>query len=195
MITFRPAAERDYPSYCEFHALLGVPEPPAATEVWTQRMAPMSQMVDSDGATAAWLMTDRFGPWFFVITLVVGERFQRAGVGRQIMTIAADAARKGGATGWALNVKEDNAGARRLYESLGMKEHSREYVVRLPRSLQLERGQLPIRAANADDLTELEQRFNFLPDQLHHRGTDSLLVASGRTGVADIRGPHGPLRT
>ncbi|MFD6448286.1 ribosomal protein S18-alanine N-acetyltransferase [Promicromonospora sp. NPDC060204] len=56
-----------------------------------------------------------------VATIGVDEAFRRRGVGRKMMSVLVDRARTSGLSSMSLNLRTDNAGARKLYESFGFR--------------------------------------------------------------------------
>ncbi|WP_460890580.1 GNAT family N-acetyltransferase [Promicromonospora xylanilytica] len=61
------------------------------------------------------------GSTVFVTTIGVGERFRRIGAGRAMMARLMDEARRMGASSMRLNLRIENFGAKKLYESIGFR--------------------------------------------------------------------------
>lgn len=57
----------------------------------------------------------------YVTTIGVEEQFRRIGVGRAMMRILMDTATRLGVSSMQLNLRTDNYGAKKLYESLGFR--------------------------------------------------------------------------
>jgi len=61
---------------------------------------------------------------------VIHPDWRGKGIGHRLLTAAEDAAREAGCAFLELSVDEDNAGARRLYGSIGFAEDRREIMLR-----------------------------------------------------------------
>ena len=70
-------------------------------------------------AGAIILLLRRNSRWARIYSVAVDPRWRGRGIGRRLVLAAEADARRRGCTGVALEVREDNAGARALYEDLG----------------------------------------------------------------------------
>lgn len=78
---------------------------------------------------------------FPIVSIVVADAFQNQGLGRQLMQLLIEAARRGAKRGLELDVYKENARAIHLYESLGFKKigetpDKRQYIMRLEFEIQ-----------------------------------------------------------
>jgi GNAT superfamily N-acetyltransferase len=118
-VTIRPASPGDYMAYVRLFPELGVDDP-TPTEETFRRMAPTTLFAVDDGAIAGCLVYQRTPPEGFVNQLIVSRDWRARGVGARLMLHAAKIMQAAGCETWALNVKQRNAPARKLYHGMGM---------------------------------------------------------------------------
>ena len=109
---------------------LGLDEPTPPASRWLGDLMRHTLVAD-DGAVCGYVNFERLGNAGHVRNLVVAPDSRQRGVGRALMTAAADALRCAGASEWHLNVKAHNAAAIQLYETLGLRAEHRSTIVQL----------------------------------------------------------------
>lgn len=117
----RRATAADHAAVQRLFADLGVPDPAPDAADFAQRMLPrVIAACDGDEVVgyAHWRI---YGRTAHVVHVVTAPHVRGRGVGRALMDATREAVTAGeGCTRWYLNVKRDNAPARRLYEQYGM---------------------------------------------------------------------------
>jgi len=118
-VTTRAASLSDYAAYARLFPELGVDDPIPPENVFA-RMAPTTLFAEVDGDIAGCLVYQRMPPEGFVNQLIVGANWRAQGIGARLMHDAAKIMQAAGCETWALNVKQRNAPARKLYLGMGM---------------------------------------------------------------------------
>jgi ribosomal protein S18 acetylase RimI-like enzyme len=118
--TIRPATRADHPVFVRLFPELGVDDPVPDEARWMRDMAPDTVVVEEDGVPLGVLWAHALGHVGYVRIVIVSPEARGRGVGRALMDRARDDLRAKGCTRWCLNVKEDNAPARALYERCGL---------------------------------------------------------------------------
>jgi GNAT superfamily N-acetyltransferase len=117
----RRATDDDHAAVLQLFAELGVPDPPPDAAGFAQHMLPRLLVACGDGGEvvgyAHWRI---YGRTAHVVHLVAAPHVRGRGLGRALMDAVREAVAAEGCTRWYLNVKRDNAPARRLYEQCGM---------------------------------------------------------------------------
>lgn len=80
--------------------------------------------VDDDGSIGAYAGLDLSGDVADVMTIAVSPAYRGSGWGDRLLTVLVERAAMGGATGLMLEVRADNAPARRLYKRHGFEQLS-----------------------------------------------------------------------
>jgi GNAT superfamily N-acetyltransferase len=169
-IRLRPATDDDHAAFLRLHPELGIDDPPPSPAEWTARLVPRTLVVDSGGATLGFIVFETLAGEGYVRNLMVDRSWRRHGAGRLMMLAAAGKLRRAGCKAWRLNVKEDNASAIRLYESLGLRRVHASLAMTLPWAAteRLPAPPAPVRARPiepADDAA-LEEAFDLPAGQL-----------------------------
>lgn len=175
----RAATPEDYPHFARLFPELGVLEGVPTEEEWA-RLHRESVIAELDGEVAGYGLYRAFAEVGHVVHVVTAPGFRRRGVGKALMEAMRERIAQAGSPEWLLNVKPDNAGAIRLYESFGMTPRHRSVqlqinwkdVERLPYA------ELP--PAETDDAT-IEKTFGLVKGVLGNlRSRGYVLVAFGQ---------------
>lgn len=118
-VMIRAASQSDYAAYARLFPELGVDDPIPSENLFA-RMAPTTLFAEVDGEVAGCLVYQRSPPEGFVNQLIVGANWRAQGIGARLMHDAAKILQAAGCVTWALNVKQRNAPARKLYLGMGM---------------------------------------------------------------------------
>ncbi|HWO27126.1 MAG TPA: GNAT family N-acetyltransferase [Kofleriaceae bacterium] len=134
MWTTRRATAADLAAIQRLFLELGVPDPPPDAAELAERMLPRVIVACRGGGDAEvvgyahWRI---YGPTAHVAHVVAAPDVRRLGVGRTLMEAVREAVTAEGCTRWYLNVKRDNAPARRLYEQHGMAVEHETWALRI----------------------------------------------------------------
>lgn len=143
----RDARVEDYPAFCRFFPLLGVPEDTPSPELWREVFMPGALMLEREGEALAYGRYERRAGRGHVTHLVVDPSARRQRMGERMMRAMAERLRRQGHASWGLNVKPDNAAAIALYEGLGLRPEHRSRVLKVTEevSSRLPRGAKELR--------------------------------------------------
>jgi GNAT superfamily N-acetyltransferase len=120
-LSCRDATAADYPHFQRLFPELAVDDPTPTAERWVAEIAPSSLLLERAGEIVAYAYAQRFDPERAHLShLVVAPAARGQGLGRTILLAMAARLRAEGRVRWSLNVKVENAPARRLYEALGL---------------------------------------------------------------------------
>lgn len=136
----RPARVDDYPAFVRLFPELAVDDPTPSAARWAAEFVPGAIVVEEDGAVLAYTWVQELGDTGYVRHVVVAPDARGRGLGRALMDAAAARFRAAGLACWCLNVKPENATARRLYEAVGMAPRHESVAVRADWGI---RGRLP----------------------------------------------------
>lgn len=188
----RSAVPADYERFLPFFAELGLPDDPVpGPDQWAAEWMPSTIFLEIDGIAAGYGVLRILRGTAYVFHLVTAPSHRGQGVGRALMDELASRARAAGCSQWALNVKEGNASAIRLYQRCGMSIAYRATAMdlawadtgRLPR----DPGEaLPARAVDPGEDAGIEAAFGLLAGRL-----TGLRASAGRVilRLADPRSP------
>ena len=116
----RSARVEDHPLVARLFLDLEVEDPVPTEAAFAERMLARTLILEDETAApvgyAYWLP---YGPMAHVGHVVVDRAARGRGAGRALLEAVRAEARAAGCTRWYLNVKQDNAPARRLYERMG----------------------------------------------------------------------------
>ena len=172
----RAGEPRDYDAYVRLVAELGTDDPVPAKTEWEASYLAGLLVFERGGEVVGYTSTRMLETAAHVTHVSVAPQARRTGVARALMNAVADRVRERGLREWHLNVKEHNAPAIALYESLGMRRAYRSAFTRLAWDkvgALPEEPELVFSLVAADDERALEAQFGILP---------------GRLGVARMRG-------
>jgi hypothetical protein len=128
-----------------------------------------------------------------IAELVVERPMRGNGLGRRLLHEVAEHFRHLGVTEWEINVREGNASAIHLYESVGFRTHSRWYELRVPWSAaeRLPRDDMLVKTTPVQlrELAQLERLFHLWPGTLYRRTkiADNVLRTL-RTSAGEVGG-------
>lgn len=187
MVSIRDARPDDHPAYARLMPELGVPDPAPSREAWWSSQGARTRIAELETGVVGYLMYELIGSTFFVRNVVSDPRHRGIGVGRALMKDAGEIAHRLGAVEWRLNVKEDNAPAIGLYESIGFRVFMIGHVVVFPWSgrdrLPMPSEDLNVRPATPADDEVLERAFGIQPGLLAvRRGAGRILLAAFAAG-------------
>jgi ribosomal protein S18 acetylase RimI-like enzyme len=111
----------DYEAFARLFPELAVIESAPSFERFCESIAPESIFVREGDVVAGYAWSRARGEKLHVVHVIVAPTHRRRGVGKFIMNAIAEHGRKSGFESWMLNVKPENAAARALYESCGMR--------------------------------------------------------------------------
>jgi ribosomal-protein-alanine N-acetyltransferase len=120
-VKIREAQRRDYGAIHVLYRELAVPDPAPDEAEWARDLMPATLVVDDDGAVGGFATFRGHGASGRVVHVVVAPERRRRGVALALMRDVARRLRAAGCERWHLNVREDNAAARALYETLGLR--------------------------------------------------------------------------
>lgn len=118
--TIRPASRADLSTFVQLFPELGVDDPVPDEARWMRDFVPHSVFAEEAGVPLGVLFGHALGDMGYVRVIIVSPEARGRGVGRSLMQHAREDFRARGCTRWCLNVKEENAAARALYEKCGM---------------------------------------------------------------------------
>ena len=127
----RAATCDDYAAFTRLFRELGIDDPAPTTEQWSADLVPTTLVSEQDGLVDGYVSFQAIGRIGYVRNLVVAPHARGRGLGAALMQTAASSLRARGVTAWHLNVKTENAAAKRLYEGLGMTVEQRSTALRL----------------------------------------------------------------
>jgi GNAT superfamily N-acetyltransferase len=174
MTTFRirPAAPRDHAAYLRLFPELGRADPYPTKSEWARRLMPTTFVLELEGRVVAyclWSVRQRLR----VVELVVERSWRGHGLGRRLLHEVAEHFRHLGVSEWEINVREGNASAIHLYESVGFRTHARWYELRVPWTAadELPRDSTLLRTSPVQprELGFLERQFQLWPGTLYRR--------------------------
>lgn len=197
-ISLRPGRPEDYADFARLFTALGVPESPPPPEVWARELMPKCLFVDGPEGPLAYTVTDAIGGGIgFVMMLVVDAPARRRGLGQRIMRAVAERLREQGCREWRLNVKRDNAPARGLYESLGMRPAREAVSLRVTRAqaeaLPSASEPLEVVPVTEGDYAALTDVFRLTPGKLawYAEKPSHRLLRLARPGASAAEAPQG----
>lgn len=192
-VALRRATIADYAAFARLHPELGVDDPLPGPEVWASAYVPFTRLavaVDGEGDDVlGYCYTQELADEGYVRNIVVAPAARRRGVGRALMTAAADDLRARGKTGWRLNVAPRNVAAIALYESLGLRTLYASSAVRVPWDAT---ATLPPPSARVGELpaardAEVEARCALPRGQLAAaRAAGRLILAASSDGASEV---------
>lgn len=98
-----------------------MPEPAPTRSTFEELIRPASIVARRGDAIVGYAWSRPRGERLHVVHLITDPAHRRAGVGRTLMRAIAEHGKNAGFREWMLNVKPENTGARRLYETFGMR--------------------------------------------------------------------------
>jgi ribosomal-protein-alanine N-acetyltransferase len=116
----RRATAADHAAVERLFQELGVPDPPPDAAELAERMLPRVIAACRGEEIVGYAHWRIYDATAHVVHVVAAPHVRRLGVGRALMDATREAVAVEGCTRWYLNVKRDNAAARRLYEQCGM---------------------------------------------------------------------------
>jgi GNAT superfamily N-acetyltransferase len=119
----RPATRDDHAAFARLAPELRVSDPLPTPEQFAARMMPRTVVLsdgNDGGEVVGYASWQTYGPTAHVVQVVVDPRIRGRGAGRVLMDEVRRRVVGEGSTRWYLNVKQDNAVARRLYERCGL---------------------------------------------------------------------------
>jgi GNAT superfamily N-acetyltransferase len=123
-LSARPATGQDYARFVHLYAELAIPDPVPDEATFASAIAPRALFLREAGRAVAYAYWQEYGTLLHVRHVAVDPGARRRGVGRTLMAQVAERARALGCHHWYLNVKPENAAARRLYASVGLTERT-----------------------------------------------------------------------
>lgn len=197
MIVVRPARPDDYARFVGWFAELEVDDPTPTPAQW-ETMARSALVAERDGQPAGYLTHQLLVDAGYVRNVVSDPAARRCGVGRALLLASRAQMRAAGLRRWRLNVKPGNVAARRLYESLGMREQFASCALRFDWSLVDALPSEPAVARGVDAADDAVHEAAFaLPQGLlaDHRGQGRVIVglcggAGQVEGVASFSPPY-----
>lgn len=189
MTTLRAAERRDYSTFAQLFPELGVDDPIPDQETWWSRMGPTTLIAERGGETAGYLFYELIGETLYVRNVVSAPEARRTGIGRALMDAALAIGREKGMRKFCLNVKEDNAPAIRLYESLGLKTvfPTRVLRVRWDDALALPPADVDVRPPAPGEDAEIERELGLLAGMLERqRAIHRVVLAAFDRGGAPV---------
>ncbi len=168
-VTVRPArGDDDYEHFVGLFPLLAIDDAVPSRERFCDEMAPHSYIAERDGRVVAYAYAHPLDDTGYVRILTVAREAQRTGVGRAVLQHLRERFVSLGLRSFRLNVKPENAPARALYESLGMRATSHAAIVRFPwaslASLpESPAGSLVVREPESSEDESVERAFGVLP--------------------------------
>jgi ribosomal protein S18 acetylase RimI-like enzyme len=186
-LLIRPATTGDYEAFARLFPELGIDDPVPGRDAWTSFLASGTRVAERDATIIAYCFCQEYGDAGYVRHIAVAPEARRGGVGRALMLAVAEGLRDSGKTTWALNVKQDNVAALRLYESLGMRTKYTATALRFPwASLdQLPSGSATVRVFGAERDARLEAQFALPRGQLASARGIGRILLEARTGDAE----------
>jgi GNAT superfamily N-acetyltransferase len=175
----RAARPGDYPAFARLFDELAIPDQVPAAEAWCQHQAPNTLVAQVDGKVAGFLWSEVVGDSLYIRQVVSDPRARRRGIGRALMLEALRQHEAAGLASWRLNVKDDNAAAIGLYESLGLRTQYASRVVHLPWGALASDvpPRLTLRVPQAAEDASLEKALGLLDGHLARlRASDRVLV-------------------
>jgi len=127
----REARPEDYADYARLYREVSLGEEPAEREEWDRALHRQSRFAVEAGSVVGFLRYELFDDFAYVHHLAVAPEARRRGIGLALMRRAAVEIRARGIQRWTLHVLEDNAGARELYASVGLRPAGRSTMLRV----------------------------------------------------------------
>jgi ribosomal protein S18 acetylase RimI-like enzyme len=124
-LSVRNAEPDDYATFARLFLELRVPDPSPKWEAYDAKIRATTFFLCEDGSPVAYAFWLPMRDVARVCHVVVDVAEQGRGVGGALMRELGARGRRAGCTRWLLNVKPDNAVARRLYERHGMSVSAR----------------------------------------------------------------------
>lgn len=181
----RPATEADYDAFTILFRELAVPDPVPSHTRWAAELAPQAWIAEAE-EPVGYCIVNRLDHSGYVRHLVSAAGARRTGVGLALMQHVGAWLSAGGATEWRLNVKPENAPARRLYESLGMRLAWPATTLWVPRDVWAALPSDGSVASPVVDFAEAETRFALPAGQLRHAANDRVLLGARRDHLAGL---------
>jgi len=127
----REATAADYPRVAELFEEMHGPLPVASENEWSSQLAAHTLCLECDGVVQGYVLGFGNAPRGHISQISVSASARGQGYGRALMIAMSRRFLSQGCTSWDLHVEEGNDPARRLYQSLGMKETHRSAWVQL----------------------------------------------------------------
>jgi GNAT superfamily N-acetyltransferase len=195
-MSIEPASAADYPLFQRLFEELQTGDPPTPQSEFERHIAPnMLVARASDGEALGYVFAEVFGTACYVRHIVTSPHARKKGVGRALISAAAERAAGRGAGHLELNVKLGNHAAIALYERIGMRAVYESVVLRMPWGLIPEPGDRKSHIVTVDKALAgaVEARFE-LPEGLiagHVASLQHVVLAARRdegiSGVASFR--------
>lgn len=116
----RPAREGDHPAVAALFLELDTNEPAPSEARFVGEMMATTRVAEHDGRVSAYLFYQLIGETLYVRHVATAKERRREGAARALFRDTKEIGRAAGAREVCLNVKPDNTGAIRLYESEGL---------------------------------------------------------------------------
>jgi GNAT superfamily N-acetyltransferase len=129
--TTRRATVADHAAIGRLFRELGVPDPPPDAAELAERMLPRVIAACRGEEVVGYAHWRIYGATAHVVHVVAAPDVRRTGVGRALLEAVREAVAAESCTRWYLNVKRDNAPARRLYEQYGMAVERESWAIRI----------------------------------------------------------------
>ena len=120
-MNIRPARSDDYATYAALFRELAVDDPVRDAARFEAELLPTTLVAEDDGPLGYAYFRKKDDDQMHVSEIVTAPGARRRGVARALMHAVAARSLEAGCARWCLNVKRDNAIARALYESLGLR--------------------------------------------------------------------------
>jgi GNAT superfamily N-acetyltransferase len=128
----RPATPADYDAFSRLFPELAVDDPVPDRTKFEVGMMATTLFAEESGQIRGYVFFQILRKTAYVRNIVTAPEARQRGVGRELMTAVAGAARAAGCSAWALNVKPDNEAALALYTGLGLRVTGRAWPLKLP---------------------------------------------------------------
>src|SRR5512134_2452805 len=120
-VKMRAARPGDHAAIRALYPELAVPDPMPDAREWVRESMAATLVAEAAGRVVGYALYKVLGTDGHVVQVVVAAAWRRGGLGAAFMHAIARRLRAAGCVRWHLDVKEDNAAARALYEALGLK--------------------------------------------------------------------------
>ncbi len=131
-LEIRPAIPDDHDAYVGLFAEFGIPDPVPGKDRFVESIAPQMTIACREGAVLGFVTWRPYGEVAHVVQLAVDRNARGQRIGERLLQHVRELARAAGCTRWYLNVKRDNAPARRLYERVGFEIEFESFAIAVP---------------------------------------------------------------